>query len=80
MMMMIMTVSVIIMMMLRFPGHTALHTRDRHGADLKWSYEDYMEDVRTAAKGFIALGLERLNFHSHWSCDLNPASDWLIVT
>ena len=46
-------------MMLRFPGHTALHTRDRHGADLKWSYEDYMEDVRTAAKGFIALGLER---------------------
>ena len=57
-MMMIMTVMVI-MMMLRLPGHTALHTRDRHGADLKWSYEDYMEDVRTAAKGFIALGLER---------------------
>ena len=57
--MMIMTVMVIMMMMLRFPGHTALHTRDRHGADLKWSYEDYMEDVRTAAKGFIALGLER---------------------
>ena len=47
------------MMMLRFPGHTALHTRDRHGADLKWSYEEYMEDVRTAAKGFIALGLQR---------------------
>ena len=57
--MMIMTVIIIKMMMLRFPGHTALHTRDRHGADLKWSYEDYMEDVRTAAKGFIALGLER---------------------
>ena len=50
---------VIMIMILRFPGHTALHTRDRHGADLKWSYEDYMEDVRTAAKGFIALGLER---------------------
>ena len=54
-----MTMMVMVMMMLRFPGHTALHTRDRHGADLKWSYEDYMEDVRTAAKGFIALGLER---------------------
>ena len=52
-------VIIMIIMILRFPGHTALHTRDRHGADLKWSYEDYMEDVRTAAKGFIALGLER---------------------
>ena len=57
--MMIVMIIMIIMIMFRFPGHTALHTRDRHGADLKWSYEDYMEDVRTAAKGFIALGLER---------------------
>ena len=56
MMMMMMMMMII---MFRFPGHTALHTRDRHGADLKWSYEEYMEDVRTAAKGFIALGLQR---------------------
>ena len=56
-----MTIVIVLTMMTvsRFPGHTALHTRDRHGADLKWSYEDYMEDVRTAAKGFLALGLER---------------------
>lgn len=52
------------MMVCRFPGHTALHTRDRHGSDLKWSYEDYMEDVRAAAKGFLALGLERLFQHT----------------
>ena len=58
-MMMMIMMAIMMMMMWRFPGHTALHTRDRHGADLKWSYEDYMEDVRTAAKGFIALGLER---------------------
>ena len=64
------------MMMIRFPGHTALYTRDRHGADLKWSYEDYMEDVRTAAKGFIALGRERFRFLS----DLILASNWLIVS
>ena len=30
----------------RHPGHLALHTRDRHGQDIKWTYEQYMEDVR----------------------------------
>ena len=45
-----------------FPSHLALHTRDRHGADLKWTYSQYMEEVRTAAKGFLALGLGQ--FHT----------------
>ena len=43
----------------QYHGHTALHTRDTHGGDLTWTYEQYMQDVRTAAKGMIALGLER---------------------
>ena len=60
----------------RFPGHTALHTRDRHGADLKWSYEQYMEDVRAAAKGFLALGLDR--FHTVGCLGYN-APEWALA-
>ena len=26
-----------------FPGLVALHARDRHGGDIRWSYEQYME-------------------------------------
>ena len=65
-----------IMMICRFPAPTALHTRDRHGADLKWSYEAYMEDVRAAAKGFLALGLER--FHTVGCLGYN-APEWALA-
>lgn len=42
----------------RAPQHTALAVK-RNGEWQKWTYQDYLNDVRTAAKGFIALGLER---------------------
>jgi len=57
------------------PGHLALHTRDQNGQDVKWTYEQYMQDVRTAAKGFIALGLER--FHTVGILGYN-SPEWVI--
>jgi len=59
----------------RVPGHIALHTRDQNGQDMKWTYEQYMKDVRTAAKGFIALGLER--YHTVGILGYN-APEWFI--
>ena len=56
-------------------SHLALHTRDRQGEDVKWTYEEYMEDVRNVAKGFLALGLDR--FHTVGCLGYN-APEWVI--
>ena len=42
---------------------------------MKWTYEQYMKDVRTASKGFIALGLER--YHTVGILGYN-APEWFI--
>jgi len=39
------------------PDHTALAVK-RDGEWVKWSYDRYLEDVRTAGKAFIKLGLK----------------------
>lgn len=45
----------------RAPDRMALAVK-RNGEWQKWTYRQYLKDVETVAKGFIALGLER--FHS----------------
>ena len=47
----------------------------REGSWKTWSYKDYLNDVRTAAKGFIFLGLEP--FHSVGIMGFN-APEWFI--
>ena len=37
--------------------HVALAVQ-RDGLWTKWTYQQYLEDIRTAAKAFIRLGLE----------------------
>ena len=39
------------------PDHVALAVK-RDGAWVKWTYEEYLEDVRTVGKAFIKLGLK----------------------
>ena len=56
-------------------NHLALHTRDGTGGDVKWTYEQYMDDVRTAAKGFLSLGLDK--FHTVGCLGYN-APEWVI--
>lgn len=41
----------------RAPNRLALRVK-RNGEWQRWTYKEYLNDVRTAAKGFIALGLE----------------------
>ena len=54
---------------------SCLDKRDHHGQDVKWTYEQYMQDVRTAAKGFLELGLER--FHTVGILGYN-SPEWVI--
>jgi len=39
------------------PNHTAMCVK-RNGEWVKWTYEDYLKDVETAATAFVKLGLE----------------------
>lgn len=41
----------------KYPHHPALSVK-RDGSWVTWNYTEYWNDVRTAAKGFIKLGLE----------------------
>jgi long-chain-fatty-acid--CoA ligase ACSBG len=58
----------------RAPERTALAVK-RNGDWQKWSYKQYLADVRTAAKGFIALGLEK--YHSVCILGFNTP-EWFI--
>ena len=42
------------------PDHTAMAVK-RDGAWLKWTYQNYLSEVRTVAKAFIKLGLQPAN-------------------
>jgi len=42
----------------RVPDRTALAVK-REGVWVKWTYEEYLEDIKTVAKAFIKLGLKK---------------------
>jgi len=58
----------------RSPDRLALMVK-RDGDWQKWTFKDYLRDVRTAAKGFISLGLER--YHSVCILGFN-SPEWFI--
>ncbi|ODN00703.1 Long-chain-fatty-acid--CoA ligase ACSBG2 [Orchesella cincta] len=58
----------------RAPERMALAVK-RNGEWQKWTYKQYLRDVRTAAKGFIALGLEK--YHSVGILGFN-SPEWFI--
>ena len=57
-----------------FPNATAMAVK-RGGKWQKWNYKQYLSDVRTAAKGFIQLGLEP--YHGLGIIGFN-APEWFI--
>ena len=42
----------------KYGGNTAIVSSDQK---IKWNYEEYFQQVQTAAKGFISLGLSPLH-------------------
>jgi len=58
----------------RAPNKLAMRVK-RNGDWVRWTYKEYLNDVRTAAKGFIALGLER--YHSVCILGFN-SPEWFI--
>jgi long-chain-fatty-acid--CoA ligase ACSBG len=59
----------------RAPERAAMAVK-RNGEWQKWTYTDYLQDVRTAAKGFIALGLQR--YHAVCILGFNTP-EWFIA-
>lgn len=47
----------------------------RDGEALTWTYQDYLDDVKTAAKSFVHLGLQP--FHSVAILGFN-SPEWMI--
>ena len=45
----------------RSPDCPALRMRDEGGRHVDWTYSEYYQEVRTVAKAWISLGLERLH-------------------
>lgn len=58
----------------RSPNRLAMRVK-RNGDWQTWTYKEYLNDVRTCAKAFIALGLER--YHSVCILGFN-APEWFI--
>lgn len=44
----------------KFSNRTAMKV-EREGKWISWTYKEYLQDIKTAAKGFIKLGLEPCN-------------------
>ncbi|XP_033634733.1 long-chain-fatty-acid--CoA ligase ACSBG2-like isoform X1 [Asterias rubens] len=59
-----------------FPNNIALATK-RNGVWMKWTYTEYYSDVRSAAKGFLKLGLER--YHGVGIIGFN-SPEWFICS
>ena len=59
----------------KWPENTAMATK-RNGTWTKWTYKQYYEESRIAAKAFIQLGLER--FHGVCILGFN-APEWFIA-